>query len=271
MTITAIPDIPADLGSAGSYLAKDGAAGAPDLPTILTAMKTAIEEVQADPASIAAELTAIALLQKTHPSPVRGVCFSNMSVTAFVGVAGGTAQDGITYVAGERVLLANQTTAAQNGIYVVGTVGSGVAPLTRAADMPAAAPVVNGCIVEVSEGTIFAGSTWKAMCTGAKVVGTDDPNFFPRVCKGILTLAAGTYTLGATEGLFLFSTTKSVVKAGFNTAGGTVSATVNWRCASAGRTAGKSGTAAATIIATVAAGTIDTDNASTMDFEITNW
>ncbi len=204
---------------------------------------------------------------------VRGVCYANQSLTAFVGVTGGTAQDGVTYVAGDRVLLANQTTAAQNGIYVVGTVDgvAHTAPLTRAADMAATAAILNGRVIQVSEGTLFAGSAWKAMCTGAKVVATDDPVFYPQNCRGTLTLASGTYTLGATEGLFLLSATRSSINATLNTAGGTVTSTVGLRAAVASRTIGKSGTAAAIILAIVAAGTVNAADNSTVDWLVTNW
>jgi len=199
---------------------------------------------------------------------VRGVVFANVAdLTAFTDAG----NDGLTYVAGERVLLTNQTTAAQNGIYVVGTVATGTAPLTRAADMAAAASIANGRVVHVSEGTLFAGSSWKAMCTGAKVVATDDPLFYPQNCRGTLTLASGTKTLGATEGLFLFSTTRSSVQGTWNTAGGTVTSTVGLRAAVASRTAGKSGTAAIIFIAIVAAGTIDAANNSTIDWLVQNW
>jgi len=210
------------------------------------------------------------------PAPVynaRGVVYDNASLTAFASVTGGTIKDGVTYFAGDTVLLANQTTAADCGLYVVGTVDTSAhtAPLTRHPALSANATYVNGMMISVSEGTLWAGSTWKAMCTGTKVVGTDDPLFYPQKCRGILTLASGTKTLGSTEGLFLWSTTRSTVQATYNTAGGTVSSTVNMRCASANRTAGKSGTAAAIIIATVAAGTIDTANNSTVDWEVTNF
>lgn len=242
------------------------------LNTIMLAALANYGKTQADTATTnAAASQSSANAISSARTNARGACITNMSLSAFVGVSGGTAQDGVTYAAGERVLLAGQTTGADNGVYVVGAVAAGTAPLTRAADLPTAAAIANGMIVEVSEGTLQAGSTWKAMCAGACVIGTDDPLFYPRTCRGILTLASGTKTLGATEGLYLFSTTRSVVKAGFNTAGGTVSSTVNWRCASAGRTAGKSGTAALTIIATIAAGTIDAANNSTMDWEVTNW
>lgn len=197
----------------------------------------------------------------------RGVTFTNHSLTAFT-VATNT--DGITYVAGDIVLLANQTTAAQNGLYVVGTVAT-TAPLTRLATLPTGATYQNGTTVEISEGTIYAGSTWKAMCTGAKVVGTDDPLFYPRVCKGTLTLASGTYTLGSAEGLYLFSTTKSSVQLTLNTAGGTVTSTVGLRAAVASRTAGKSGTGAVIALAIVAAGTINSADNSTVDYLIMNW
>ncbi len=131
----------------------------------------------------------------------------------------------------------------------------------------------NGCIVEVSEGTIWKGSTWKAMATttGGFVVGTNDPNFYPRVCKGTLTLSSGTYTLGSTEGLFLLSTTTSPVNLTLNTAGGTVTSTVGLRAAVTSRVAGKSGTGQVIALAIVAAGTINSADNSTVDWLATNW
>lgn len=204
------------------------------------------------------------------PLPVyqaRYVATGNVAdLTAFT-----VAQDGVTGVAGDVVLLPIQTIATQCGLYVVGTVGGGTAPLTRIATLTTGDAYVNGCIVEVSEGTLYAGSTWKSMATGAKIVGTHDPLFYPRTCKGTLTLAAGTKTLGATEGLWLFSTTKSSVALAFNTAGGTRTGTIMYGCAVAGRTAGKVGTAAAIVISCVEAGTIQNQDESTVDYTITNW
>jgi hypothetical protein len=220
--------------------------------------------------SLITNLTAIAADQVVSGSfRARGAVFTNHSTTAFT-VATNT--DGVTYVAGDVVLFTNQTTTAENGPWVVGTVAT-TAPLTRPTWWATGATIPNGVVIEVSEGTIFNNSSWKATCTGAKVVGTTnhDPLFYPRVVKGTLTLASGTKTLGATEGLFLLSTTTSPVTGGFNTAGGTVTSTVGWRAAVASRTAGKSGTAAVIIIAIVAAGTIDSANNSTFDYCITNW
>ena len=181
-------------------------------------------------------------------------------------------QDGVTGVAGDIVFLANQTTAAQCGLYRIGVVAVGVAPLRRISDLPTGATYRNGCTVEVSEGTIWAGSTWKSMATGAKVVGTDDPLFYPRVCKGTATLAGNpsVKALGATEGLFLFSTTKSDVKTSLNTIGG-VLGTYGFSAPIADRTAGKSGTGALTIRSLDAAGTAAVADTSTVDYLVTNW
>lgn len=229
-----------------------------DINTAIGAAKTDIEAIQT--ATVAAQVGA-------GPRCVRGVVTANVASLSAFTVAG---NDGLTYAAGERVLLAGQTTAAQNGIYVVGTVAAGAAPLTRATDFAAAAAIVNGCVVEVSEGTLWAGSSWKAMCTGAKVVATDDPLFYPRHVKATVTLATGVYALGATEGLFLFSTTKSKVLATYNTPD-TITLSVALKCAVADRTAGKSGTAAATIKAVKADASTNTADVSTVDVLVTNW
>lgn len=203
-------------------------------------------------------------------SYVRGVVYANVSNLSAFTVAG---NDGLTYVAGERVLLANQTTAAECGVYTVGTVGGGTAALTRASEMAAGATISNGQIVHVSEGTIWAGSEWKAMATttGGAVIGTNDPLFYPRICKGVATLSSGVKALGSTEGLFLFSTTKSVVTCTRNTANTSTATTGGYAVPVSTRTAGKSGTAAATITAQAADGSTNTNDVSTIDWIATNW
>lgn len=202
---------------------------------------------------------------------VRGVVTSNVADLSAFTVAG---NDGLTYSAGQRLMLPCQTDTTEIGIYVVGTVAAGVAPLTRAPDMPAGAAYVNGGVIEVSEGTVWRGSSWKVMATGAKVVGTDDPLFYPRSYRKTVTLASGTYTIGAgggSEPLFLYSTTTSSVQATRNTAGGTLTLTTHYYAPVASRIAGKAGTAAVAVLASVAAGTINTADNSTVDVLVENW
>lgn len=212
----------------------------------------------------------------TYPAPggtssfkARGVVFANVASLAAFAVA---ANDGITYVQGDVVLLTAQTTASQNGPYVVGAVAGGNAPLTRPAWWNAGAPIIPGQVIQVGgEGTIFGGSEWKALCAKSKVVDTDDPVFYPRTCKGTVTLVAGTITLGATQGLFLKSTTASAVMLTRNTANTSTATTGGYQAPVASRTAGVSGTAAVVIQAAVAAGTLNNADVSSIDFLVQNW
>lgn len=103
---------------------------------------------------------------------VRGASTGNVANLAAFTVA----NDGITLVQGERVLLKNQGTASQNGIYDVGVVGGGTAPLTRSDDFNDQAEVVTGVVVVVSEGTANLDTAW-ALITNAPVVGTTSLDF----------------------------------------------------------------------------------------------
>lgn len=221
--------------------------------------------------------TAFLELKKVAPvRAVRGVVTSNIASLAAFTTTGNAYDDGLTYVAGDRVLLAAQTTAADCGVYVVGTVTASAAALTRAADMPAGLALPTGSIIEVSEGTVGKLSTWKATATttGGPVIGTNDPVFYPRVYKKVVTLASGTYLIGAgggSEALFLLSTTTSTIAATRNTAGGTLTLTTHYYAPVSTRIAGKAGTAAASVTASVAAGTVNAADTSTVDVTITNW
>lgn len=224
---------------------------------------------------ITATTAALVIAQQAPVRRVRGLVAGNVASLAAFAVSGNAYDDGLTYIAGDRVLLAGQTTAAQNGVYVVGTV-SGTAPLTRATDMPAAMVLGNGSVVSVSEGTVWRGSDWKSMATttGGAVIATNDPVFYPRSFSKVITLSSGTYIVGAgggNEQLFLYSTTTSDVQATRNTAGGTLTLTTHYFAPVSGRIAGINPTAAVPVTASVAAGTINTADNSTINVRITNW
>lgn len=64
------------------------------------------------------------------------------------------AVDGVTLVIGNRILLKNQTVPAQNGIYTVSVVGTGVTGVwDRATDFDVDTEVTSGAFVFVEEGT----------------------------------------------------------------------------------------------------------------------
>ncbi len=84
----------------------------------------------------------------------------------------GQTLDGVTLAQGDRVLLKNQTTGAENGVYVINADGNAA---TRAADWPAGADVV-AYAVRVTAGTANANTVWAVYAEPA-VVGTNDPQF----------------------------------------------------------------------------------------------
>ena len=100
--------------------------------------------------------------------PVR--CATTASVTIATALNAGDTIDGVTLVAGDRVLVKNQSTASQNGIYIVD------ATPYRAGDMDDDTEVL-GAVVYVSAGTANAGTAWRVTNTAATVVDTDAINW----------------------------------------------------------------------------------------------
>lgn len=105
---------------------------------------------------------------------VRGVVPTNVASLAAFTVAG---NDGLTYSAGQRVLLIAQTTPSQNGIYTVGTVGGGTAPLTRPTDWNTGAVIEPGTFVRAVEGTAFGRSQWSLDNASPVTVDTTSATF----------------------------------------------------------------------------------------------
>ena len=86
--------------------------------------------------------------------------------------------DGVTLTVGNRVLVKDQTTTLQNGIYTVTSTGSVSTNwvLTRATDYDVPAQTVRGKVVSVISGTLVSGSLW--MLTSAiTTIGTDSFTF----------------------------------------------------------------------------------------------
>lgn len=82
--------------------------------------------------------------------------------------------DGQSPTVGQRVLIKNQASALQNGIYTVTTVGSGAANwvLTRATDYDTPTEITPGDFVLVLNGTVNAQTQWVQTAT-VTTVGTD--------------------------------------------------------------------------------------------------
>lgn len=138
---------------------------------------------------------------------VRAISTANVANLAAFNVSTNT--DGVTLVGGDIVLLTAQTTAAQNGPYVVGTVSMGTAALTRPVWFATSAVIQSGFRLEVGgEGTVFKNTTWKSFAaTNTITVGTNDPKFYPLVVSGSGALVGGVLTISTVP---IFSTKTNV-------------------------------------------------------------
>lgn len=96
------------------------------------------------------------------------------ATTANITLSGTQTIDGIALAVGDRVLVKDQTTGSQNGIYVVAS-GS----WTRATDFDTAsqAEISTGKSVFASDGTTNGGTQWTLSTTGTITVGTTALSF----------------------------------------------------------------------------------------------
>lgn len=83
------------------------------------------------------------------------------------------AVDGVSLTSGNRVLVTGQSTASENGIYQVTTVGAGsTGTWTRSNDANETGEIEAGMIVMVTEGEIYGDTQWKLITNDPIVVGT---------------------------------------------------------------------------------------------------
>lgn len=87
--------------------------------------------------------------------------------------------DGVLMTVAARVLVKNQASTFQNGIYTVTTVGTGATNwvLTRATDYDQAAEVIQYGVAPVSQGTINAGLVYQETGAGPFTIGTTPITF----------------------------------------------------------------------------------------------
>ena len=86
--------------------------------------------------------------------------------------------DGVTLSHNDRVLVTGQTTASQNGIYYVTTLGSGSnGTWSRSTDSNQTGELLAGTIIMVTEGQIYADTQWKLITDNPIVIGTTSLTF----------------------------------------------------------------------------------------------
>lgn len=106
--------------------------------------------------------------------------------------------DGVTLALGNRVLVKNQTTTFQNGIYSVTTAGTiGVAGvLTRTSDANASNEFKTGDSIFVTSGTANANTTWAYTGIDSPTIGTDAITYAQTAGQGTVTSGNGITVTG---------------------------------------------------------------------------
>ena len=156
---------------------------------------------------------------------------SGVGATFTLTATGRLAIDGGNVSTNDRILLKNQTTDLQNGIYVVTNQGgAGVsAILTRASDFDNAVEIKNGDVIFTIAGTQNTGVTFvNSMAAGTTVVGTSSITFSTYTSASLPTQTGNSGYLLTTDGTTP-SWTNSVTNLGLTTptiAGATMSGTV---------------------------------------------
>lgn len=81
--------------------------------------------------------------------------------------------DGVNLSNNDRVLVTGQTTASQNGIYYVDTLGSGSnGTWTRSNDNNQTGELLAGTVIMVTEGVVYADTQWKLITDNPITIGT---------------------------------------------------------------------------------------------------
>ena len=109
------------------------------------------------------------------------------ATTANITLSGTQTVDGVSLSAGDRVLVKNQSTASQNGIYLVVSGGS----WTRATDADTSAKVTAGMFVFIEEGTTNDNSGWVLTTNAPIVLDTTNLSFTQFSGAGQITAGDG--------------------------------------------------------------------------------
>lgn len=105
-----------------------------------------------------------------------------VATTANIALTGLQTIDGVSLLAGDRVLVKNQATSKDNGIYIVG-----VAAWQRAPDADSNAEVTSAMILSVEQGATLADTRWQLVTDGAIVLGATSLTF-QNITQGFATI-----------------------------------------------------------------------------------
>lgn len=140
--------------------------------------------------------------------------YDNSAGTLTADSNGAISIDGVSLTSGQRVLVKDQTTTTQNGIYSVTTVGDGstAAVLTRTTDADSSSEVTGGLFTFVEAGSVNADNAFVlTSVTGGATLGTDNLVFTQFSGAGQVTAGAGLAKSGNTLSVNVDNTSLEIV------------------------------------------------------------
>lgn len=122
------------------------------------------------------------LAKRDHKQSVRAATTANIALNGLQPL------DGVVLVAGDRVLVKNQATAKDNGLYI-----AAAGAWSRAEDADISAEVTPGLVVHVEQGNTLADTRWQLVTDGAIALGTTALTF-QNVTAGFAPLSSPAFT-----------------------------------------------------------------------------
>ncbi|MBD3904488.1 hypothetical protein NAL32_07565 [Chryseobacterium sp. Ch-15] len=111
---------------------------------------------------------------------------ARVATTANITLSGAQTIDGVSVVAGNRILVKNQTAGAANGIYIAAT-----GAWTRATDADSSDELKSGTFILIQEGSVNADSGWVLSTDGIITIGTTVLTFAQFSGAGQITAGTG--------------------------------------------------------------------------------
>lgn len=121
--------------------------------------------------------------------PCRVATTANITISTALNA--GDTIDGVTLAAGDRVLVKDQSTGLQNGIYLAGVTPIRDFDMDQDGSSSVPAEEVMGAIIYVIAGTVNGGTSWRNTNTSAPTLGTTALTFAAYAAGGSPTGTAG--------------------------------------------------------------------------------
>ena len=132
--------------------------------------------------------------------------------------------DGHTLEVGDRVLVKDQVTASENGIYVAVTSGAA----SRATDADTSGEVTSGMFTFVTNGTLYADTGWVLTTNNPITLGTTPLTFAQFSGAGTILAGEGLEKVGAVLNVVTASTSLEIVDNKLRIASGAAGSGLDW-------------------------------------------